>query len=59
MFPTKKKEYVCHVYLFYVTAVQIDKYYKQKVRKKEEWYGLQLELRKITGKGNVLKINII
>jgi len=25
MFPTKKEEYVCHVYLFYVTAVQIDK----------------------------------
>jgi len=31
----QKKEYVCHTYLFYVTAVQIDKYYKQKVRKKE------------------------
>jgi len=30
-----KKQYVYHVYLFYVTAVQIDKYYKQKVRKKE------------------------
>jgi hypothetical protein len=37
MFPTKKeKQYVYHVCLFYVTAVQIDKYYKQKVRKKEE-----------------------
>jgi len=34
--PYKKKEYIYHTYLFYVTAVQIDKYYKQKVRKKEE-----------------------
>jgi len=35
MFPTKKeKECVYHVYLFYVTVVQIDKYYKQKLVKK-------------------------
>jgi hypothetical protein len=56
MFPTKKeKEYVYHVYLFYVIAVQIDKCYKQIERKKEEWYGPQLELRKMKGKGNVLQ----
>ena len=36
MFPTKKRKGICLPCLFYVNAVQIDKYYKQKVGKKEE-----------------------
>jgi len=35
-----KKEYVYHTYLFYVTAVQIDKYYKQNVRNKRRMFDM-------------------